>query len=229
MRPVSRQQATDACAGTTARPCPAVPAPPLSAELRAHTAEIHRSAERAGIVQAITRGRVSRRTYACYLRNLLPAYAALEKGLRREAGIPADCVLTARGLPRVPALHIDLEALVGPSWSKALPEFPASVRYREDIENATLAELVGHAYVRYLADLNGGAILRKALQRHLGLGPTELAFHAFPEIPDTGRFIEGFRAAIDSLVPDVERQVALDAAERAFRLNIRLADEVMGD
>jgi heme oxygenase len=202
-------------------------ATPLSMQLRTRTRAIHRQAERAGIIRAISTGAVSRYTYACYLRNLYPVYAALEARLRHAPLAGSGSPLTAPGLARQAALRQDLEALAGASWVSALPAFEASEAYRHDVQDAAPAELVAHAYVRYLADLNGGGILRDALMRHLHLGDTELAFHAFPALGDTARFIERFRVAIDELVPGRDQRLALSAAERAFRLNIALAEAVM--
>jgi heme oxygenase (biliverdin-producing, ferredoxin) len=199
----------------------------LSKQLRTHTRAIHRRAERTGVIRAIATGAVTRHTYGCYLHGLYPVYSALESRLARDPRIAASGVLSSPGLHRAPALRRDLEALVGPNWDSALPEVAASARYRADVANSGLAELVAHAYVRYLADLNGGAILAGALRRHLGLDEAELSFHAFPALGDTVRFIERFRATVDTLVSQRDYQVALIAAERAFQLNIALAEEVM--
>jgi heme oxygenase len=201
--------------------------PTLSTQLRTRTHAIHRRAERAGIIRAIATGAVTRRTYSCYLRNLYPVYSALETRLSREPAITASGVLSNPGLRRGPTLRRDLEALAGPDWDSALPEVAASAHYRADVSGADLAELVAHAYVRYLADLNGGAILANALRRHLGLDEAALGLHVFPALGDTARFIGRFRASVDSLVPRRDYQVALIAAERAFQLNIALAEEVM--
>lgn len=200
--------------------------PPLSAQLRTSTRAIHRRAERTGIIRAIATGTVSRHTYACYLRNLYPVYVALESRLRghREANGSALC---APGLARQAVLRQDLAALAGAGWEGALPMVTASDAYRRDIDRASAAELVAHAYVRYLADLNGGGILRGALARHLGLGDDQMAFHAFPAIADTAAFCDRLRDAIDALVATRDHRLALAAAERAFRLNITLAEEVM--
>lgn len=201
--------------------------PTLSVQLRTRTRAIHRRAERSGIIRVIATGAVSRRTYSCYLRSLHPVYSALESRLSSEPRIAASGVLSCPALHRSAALRADLEALSGPDWDSALPEVAASAHYRADIASASLAELVAHAYVRYLADLNGGTILAGALRRHLGLDEAALGFHAFPAIGDTAGFIERFRASIDSLVPRRDYEVALNAAERVFQLNIALAEEVM--
>jgi heme oxygenase len=58
--------------------------PSLSGALRERTAELHTQAERAGIVNDILRGTATRHGYALLLRNLLPAYEAMESGLDRH-------------------------------------------------------------------------------------------------------------------------------------------------
>jgi heme oxygenase len=212
---------------TTRRAASGAQMPRLSVQLKTRTRAIHRSAERAGILRAIAKGDLSRLTYARYLRNLHPVYVALESRLQDDPRIGPGSVLAAPGLLRASALRTDLEALVGGRWRHTLAQVPTTGRYREDVENSAFAELIAHAYVRYLADLNGGAILRRALVRHLRLSEGELNFHAFPEIARLSDFVDGFRTAIDSLVPHAEHQAALIAAERAFGFNIALAEEVM--
>ena len=68
------------------------PEPPggLAQALRQATAALHRQAERSGFVEQVLRGEVTRPAYALYLRNLMPAYAAMERGLERHRGTPGE-------------------------------------------------------------------------------------------------------------------------------------------
>ena len=56
--------------------------------LQERTATLHRQAERSGFIRTMLQGRASRDGYALFLRNLLPAYQALEQGLERGRSDP---------------------------------------------------------------------------------------------------------------------------------------------
>lgn len=197
--------------------------PGLAATLRARTAALHATAERSGIVRDLILGRADRGGYALLLRNLLPAYAALERGLERWAGHPA----ALPALARVPALEADLAALLGPGWREAADLLPAGARYARRVARAAErggGALLGHAYVRYLGDLSGGQALRRSLARSLGLGPEALAFHDFPTIADRAAFKRGLRATIDAAGREAGVPAeAVAAAREAFRLNAALS------
>ena len=60
----------------------------LAAALYGRTRELHLQAERTGFVREMLRGRAGRDGYVLYLRNLLPAYRALEQGLERHRSTP---------------------------------------------------------------------------------------------------------------------------------------------
>jgi heme oxygenase len=49
--------------------------------LREATADLHRRAERSGVIADLLHGRATRSGYALWLRNLLPAYRNLEAAL----------------------------------------------------------------------------------------------------------------------------------------------------
>ena len=199
---------------------------PLSARLKAHTRTHHQRAERTGVVRAIIAGTVTRSVYRRYLRNLLPIYDALEGRLEEASASVELDPLAAPAILRAPALRSDLEALAGPGWSTALTEVAACQRYVADIETATLAGLIGHAYVRYLGDLNGGAVMRRLLKRTLHLPDRHLAFFTFPGIEDKTVFTGRVRTRIDAILPESDYGQALTAAVGAFELNIALADQV---
>ena len=68
------------------------PRPPLATALREGTAELHREAERAGILRELLRGRVTRGEYCALLRNLHALYVTLEANRLRHAADPAIAV-----------------------------------------------------------------------------------------------------------------------------------------
>jgi heme oxygenase len=83
-----------------------VAVPGLAKALRARTQDLHARVERAGMVRAILTGNASRPGYALLLRNLLPAYLALEAGLERHrAALPG---LACPDVYRAAAIAADL-------------------------------------------------------------------------------------------------------------------------
>ncbi len=193
--------------------------------LWARTEPLHRQAERSGIFQDLLRGQGNTRAYALLLRNLLPVYEALERGLDGLAGSAIVGPLARPAVFRTSALRADLAHLDG----AALPLLGSGQRYAERIAEAGRnggALLVAHAYVRYLGDLNGGQILKRLLGRHLGLGPESLAFYDFPGA-DASVLAEDYRTAIDAAGAAIDPVgPVIEEACSAFRLTIALSEEV---
>ncbi|MBC8069744.1 MAG: biliverdin-producing heme oxygenase, partial [Deltaproteobacteria bacterium] len=82
--------------------------------LRLHTAPLHHRAERSGVVHDMLVGRATRGAYMLFLRNLLPAYRALEVGLlghRARSGTEGVGALHHPALLRTPAIERDLGEL----------------------------------------------------------------------------------------------------------------------
>jgi len=206
-----------------------VDAAPL-VQLRQRTQSLHRAAERSGVIAALLRGTATRNQYALLLRNLLPAYRALEAGLLRHELTPGVGLLVELHIFRSAALEADLTSLAGGDWIDRLPLLPAGATYESSIAAAgegTGALLIAHAYVRYLGDLNGGQILSRLLSRQLGLGGEALNFYDFPAIPDLEAFRGRYAAAIAEAAQEVgELEAILNEAEAAFRLNIAVSEAV---
>jgi heme oxygenase len=133
-----------------------------------------------------------------------------------------------RNVYRGDALEADLGALCGRAFERSLPLLPAGEHYERRVSSAAAgdgARLVGHAYTRYLGDLNGGRALEVLLARSLGLGPEALAFYAYPaaDLPELRR---AYRAALDATGAFVDVEVVAAEALAAFRLNIALSEAV---
>jgi heme oxygenase len=162
--------------------------------LRAQTADLHREAERSGVIHDLLTGHAEVGGLVLLLRNLLAVYCALEAGLEVCRDHPVLRDLACRPLYRSAALQSDLHRLG--SDPVLLSE---GVAYATRVERAAAehdaAGLLAFVYVRYLGDLSGGQILNRLLGRTLGLAP--LAFYSFPEIPDLKAFAVDFRAEID--------------------------------
>ena len=201
----------------------------FAAILRDETAAVHRQAERAGFIADLIRNRATRAGYALFLRNLVPAYTALEAAVAQAPRSPLVAAFAEPGLARLPALTRDLEALAGPDWATSCVLLPEAQAYGEAIA-ATAGDapgLVAHAYARYLGDLSGGQILKPVLARTLGLGPEALAFYDFPALPDIAATKAAMRAALDGVaVGSSEAHRLVAEAIAAFHHNIAVSEAV---
>ena len=112
------------------------------------------------------------------------------------------------------------------SWRSGGALQPATRAYIRRIDNADEAQLAAHAYVRYLGDLNGGAIIKRLLRDSLELAEAELMFYEFGGIADRAAFCDQFRAALDSLPSRYDAERILDEALVGFRLATEQSIEV---
>jgi heme oxygenase (biliverdin-producing, ferredoxin) len=201
--------------------------PSIVTALYLRTRALHVEAERSGIIRDLLRGEATRDGYLLLLRNLLPAYQALEQGLARHRDSPALGRLADYRLDRAPALEGDLVALCGAHWSQGIPLLAAGDIYARRIAGAAEGDgtrLIAHAYTRYLGDLSGGQILQRLLTRSLDLQPSELSFYDFAQFPDLDALKTDYREAIDgagALVGDP--QAVIEEGAIAFSLNIDLS------
>ena len=205
-----------------------IPPPPnVVTALYLRTKTLHVEAERTGIIRDLLRGEATREGYILLLRNLLPAYQAMEQGLERHRGSPALGRLAEYRLDRAPALESDLVALCGERWSQGIPLLAAGELYARRIEKAAEGDgtrLIAHAYTRYLGDLSGGQILQRLLARSIKLRPSELSFYDFSRFSDLDALKADYRQALDragALAPD--RQALIEEGAIAFSLNIDLS------
>jgi heme oxygenase len=202
---------------------------PLADALREGTAELHREAERAGIMRDLLRGRVARDGYCALLRNLHALYWALETNLARHGADPAIAQISLPALARCAALVEDLESLHNANWERDIPLRPAMLRYVDRLDAVSRTEprkLVAHAYVRYLGDLSGGQIVRRVIASAFALAEDSgQAFYRFPEVPDV--LAARLRAELNSIALAREEQERLvQEARLAFRYHIELFNQL---
>jgi heme oxygenase (biliverdin-producing, ferredoxin) len=198
--------------------------------LRERTRKLHTLAEGSGYVSEIIHGRGSRDGYALFLRNLLPAYEELERGLERHRESPIFGGVPWADLYRAPALQHDLSAVAGPHWRRSAGLLPSAVNYARQLAASSSGngeKLLAHAYVRYMGDLSGGQVLKRLLGRSLTLGPEALSFYEFPAIADTAAFKSDFGAAVNAAAASiVDMRGLVEEAATAFQLNIELSEEI---
>jgi heme oxygenase len=204
--------------------------PGFADRLRQRTRRLHAEAERAGIVRDIILGEAGVAAYALFLRNLLPVYRTLEEALSRLRQCSPLHPLADPRVFRAPALITDIGRLAGPGWEGRLPLLPAAAAYAAAIAAAAdgnAGRLLAHAYVRYLGDLNGGLVLRRAIARLPGLADGSFAFYEFAGVADVPAFARAYRGAIDRAGAEIADPTAvIEEAARAFRLNIALSEAV---
>ncbi len=181
----------------------------LSARLRQATGALHREVESTALIAQLLRGKLDRGDYCALLRNLHPVYEALEARLS-DTQLP-DGIADPR-LARLAVLEADLRALYGADWA-ALPITEVALAYRTHLLEVDEAQLVAHAYVRYLGDLAGGQMLGRIVDNAYGAGAE---FYRFPE-PGAAELAARFRSALDALdLPEAMLQAIVDEACAGF-------------
>lgn len=203
----------------------------LADELRAQTRQLHREAERAGVMRALLRGEIDRATYCALLRNLYPIYTALEDGLARHEAHPALSQVRLTGLERAPFLAADLVTLHGVGW-RDLVVLPAAQQYAtrlRELDRSEPLRLVAHAYVRYLGDLSGGQMLRRVVVQSLALDPVSgTRFYDFGPPAAVTNLARRFRAGLDKMGLDRDGATPIVAeAQFAFALHARLFEQLV--
>lgn len=202
----------------------------LAGRLRQATWDLHREAERSGVVALMLSGGMGREAYGLFLRNLLAVYEALESGLDGARDHAAVGTVAREELYRGAALRADLAALGGADWAGRWPVLPEGRDYAAGIAAVAACDplrLIAHAYVRYLGDLNGGRVLRRLVARALGLDAAGLAFYEFGGIADVAAFATSYRRGFETIdLPEAGCRAIIEEARQAFRHNIALSRAV---
>lgn len=210
--------------------CDATVLPGLADQLKAATWHLHQQAERSGIVRQLLTRSAARHDYCVYMRNLQHVYGGLEITDKKNS-IPASVTAFCdRRLHRSERLKEDLRQLN--CSATQLPLCDSARRYRERVETAAALRpvcLVGHYYVRYLGDLNGGQMIKKLIKQQFSLDDAQLSFYEFDEIADVPKYRTEYRRRIDHFgASRQQRQDIVQAAIDSFEFNIRLSEEVVG-
>ena len=201
----------------------AAPTTRLSARLREDTKDVHRAAERSGIMRGLLRGELSRDAYIALLTNLRAVYVGLEGALGKHASDPLIAPFHFAEIFRTSSLDADLRALGGDVSCVT----PAGEAYAAHVANASPLQLIAHAYVRYLGDLSGGQILKRVIGKALG-SSDGLSFYDFPGIADLDAYKNDFRAKLDGLsLTDADVQRVVDEARSGFEMNMRVFDSIV--
>ncbi len=204
----------------------------LVARLRDRTRDLHREAERSGILRELLHGRASRGGYALLLRNLHPVYTVMETLTELHAGDPGVRRIAMHELQRRDALASDLRSLAGEDWEETLPLLPEAGMYVVQVVTQGRrfpGTLIAHSYVRYLGDLSGGQVLKRLLAKTPGLGPEALSFYDFGDDVDIEQRTASYLTAIEAAGQDVAPRLdeIVEEAAEAFRHNIAVSEAVL--
>ena len=203
----------------------------LADQLKIATASYHRRAERTGIVNDILKKCISRQAYILYIRNLYPIYAGLEKPFepavaQLEILMPFLDNVIRRSTP----LSQDLCNLTGRKDWQNLPLLQSSLAYSNHIDYLRQHDpisLLGHIYVRYLGDMNGGQVLHRLLSETLELPHEALNFYQYPAIHEIVSFRQGYRSLFNSVKLNApQRRKVIETAIKAFEFNINLSEDI---
>lgn len=206
----------------------------LAARLKEATRDLHRQAERSGLMADLMQGRISRQAYCLLLRGLQPVYAALEAGLDIHRHDPNLQRLWQPSLRRLPALEQDLSHFAaGQDWRDSWPEPACASAYAlrlTELSQSAPALLTAHAYLRYLGDLHGGQMLAGRVGKRFALqGGQGTAFYAFAEgdLQALEKLKQDFRTGLDAMEFSSEQTDAIVAeACEGFRLHGRMFEEI---
>jgi heme oxygenase (biliverdin-producing, ferredoxin) len=206
----------------------------LSEALRAQTRRLHAEVERSDFMTALMRGRADRVGYCALLRSLQVIYATLEPALARHRAHPAIAAILLPQLARSDLIAADLQALHGPDWQRELIARPAALEYAERLsllDASRPTELVAHAYVRYLGDLSGGQLLRRAVSAALRLqGGEGVRFYTFAPGVSAKSLATRFREGLDAIsLGRTELAAIVAEAQLGFALHRRLFQQLASE
>jgi heme oxygenase len=179
------------------------------------TRDLHTRAERSGIIADILAGRASRLGVALLLRNLLPVYQLLDASALGHPALARSDVIKADLLVLSPGIDLLL-----------LTQGQAYADWVTRASDGDKSGLLGHIYVRYLGDLNGGRIMQRRLAACLGEVGGALAFGHYPVLDNEDNFRRDYREELDRAVHVATFETVKREALAAFELNIVLSEAV---
>jgi heme oxygenase len=198
----------------------------LADHFKTATWDLHKEAETTGFINDLLRGRASRPNYVNFLHNLRLVYDAMESDTSWLKAYPELGDFISPALFRTAHLCRDISELQERTKVK-FHIFPETEDYVAHIKRASRLKpeaMLAHIYVRYLGDLNGGQVMKRLLIKSLNLPEDALTFYDFNQVENMKLFKQDFRHAINRIRLSAEkREIATQAAKRAFEFNISLS------
>tara|TARA_B100001996_G_scaffold298771_1_gene239163 strand:- start:727 stop:1395 length:669 start_codon:yes stop_codon:yes gene_type:complete len=202
----------------------------LAKEIKLGTKKSHSAAENTGFIKNFLAGVVSEDSYKKLVADFYFVYRALEEQCDKYRDDPALAPILSESLKRTNSLERDLRHFYGPMWRNLVEPTESCQKYVNRIREVPAMLLVGHHYTRYLGDLSGGQILCDIASKALKLKDEGLRFYEFEQIPDAKKFKDEYRAALDGLpLNSDEKNLVIDEANYAFKLNMYMFDEIEGN
>lgn len=197
---------------------------PLSAAIKATTAQAHEATENSDFMTRLVGGKLDRAAYVALTGQLLLVYRELEARIAEHRSHPALAPLADPALDRVTALEADWAVLTdGAPEPHALP---GTVDYIERLHTLDAVGLAAHHYTRYLGDLSGGQIIATLVKRAYGIDEGR-AFYDFSHLGKVKVYKDGYRARLDALALTPEqREELLAEARAAFECNRRVFEDL---
>lgn len=196
---------------------------PFSEVVRTASRGEHEAAESSAFVTALFDGQLTVADYARLAGQTRFIYDVLEQATDAQRDDPVAGAFCFDELRRLDSIDRDLDALLGADWRATLTPLPATERYCERLRAVAFdwaGGFVAHHYTRYLGDLSGGQVIRRALERGYGLTDAGLEFYTFVGIPKPKPFKDRYRALLDAVPWDeAERARVVEEVNVAFRLN----------
>jgi heme oxygenase len=190
----------------------------FSTRIRTATWANHERAAASRFMGELVAGRLDHEAYADLVAQHWFVYGVLEEAAAAHRSDPVAGAFVVDGLERVGALEADLTALVGPGWSDEVSPTEATIAYCDRMREVCFdwpGGFVAHHYTRYLGDLSGGQIIRRAIEQAYDVrDDAGIAFYVFDELGDLDEFKQRYRTNLDA--------APWDAAEQA-----RIVDEML--
>ncbi|MFC0531402.1 biliverdin-producing heme oxygenase [Phytohabitans kaempferiae] len=198
-------------------------------KVRELTRSDHAAAQGMAYFDALLSGGLDRSGYTALTAQLFFVYETLEEAADEMRDDPVAGAFVFDELARLPALVADLAHLLGPDWPAQVAASGPTSEYRARLREVAFtwpAGFVAHHYTRYLGDLSGGQVMRRAIQREYGLDGPGTRFYEFPGV-EPRAFKQRYRQLLDSAPWDaVEQDRFLDEVSRAYQLNTAMLDDL---
>jgi heme oxygenase len=204
---------------------------PFTARIRSATWPHHERAAASRFMGELVAGRLDRAAYADLVAQHWFVYRVLEEAAATHRSDPVAGRFVVDGLERVGALEADLLTLVGPRWAREVTASDATIEYCDRMRAVCFdwpGGFVAHHYTRYLGDLSGGQIIRRALERaYERRGEAGIAFYVFDDLGDLDAFKQQYRANLDAAPWDAAEQTrVIDEMLVAYDHNERVLAEL---
>lgn len=192
--------------------------------LRERSQLVHDQAERTQFMAALVEQKLTPEQFAELSAQYYFIYRALESSAQTFTDHPQAKEFLFPELTRIPALQEDLAHWYGHDWENKISPTPTTVKYSERIhhtEEEWFGAFIAHHYLRYLADLSGGQIIRTFAQRAFNITDGQgLAFYTFNEIPKPKPFKDNYRNLLNqTFVDTADQNKVIAEVIRGYELN----------